>query len=58
MEVDLDVSDVDQLSEVNVMGYEGVQVQINVYGFFIGVNFREICCEIVIVIVFGLLGIS
>ena len=38
MEVDPDVSDVDQLSEVNVTGDEEVQGQINA----IGANSREI----------------
>ena len=36
MEVDPDVSDVDQLSEVDVTGDEEVQEQINAYGSAIG----------------------
>ena len=58
MEVDPDVSDVDQLSEVNVTGDEEVQVQINVYGAPIGANSRAIRRETAILTASGLPGTS
>ena len=58
MEVDPDVSDVDQLSEVNVTGDEVVQGQINAYGSPIGANSRELRCESGIVTASGLAGTS
>ena len=58
MEVDPDVSDVDQLSEVNVTGDEEVQGQINAYGSPIGANSGEIRRETAIVTESGLPGTS
>ena len=56
MEVDPDVSDVDQLSEVNVTGDEEVQGQINAYGSPIEADSREIRRETAIVTASGLPG--
>ena len=58
MEVDPDVSDVDQLSEVNVTGDEEVQRQITAYRSPIGANSREIRRETAIVTASGLPGTS
>ena len=58
MEVDPDVSDVGQLSEVNVTGDEEVQGQINSYGSPIGANSRKSRRETAIVTASGLPGTS
>ena len=49
MEVDLDGSDIDQLSDISVTVDQEVQGPINAYGSPIGANFRVLYHESVIV---------
>ena len=58
MEVDPDISDVEQLSEVNITGDEEVLGQINAYGSPFEANSRELRHESAIVTASGLPGTS